>query len=314
MSERNVIERGDGPISAGRIADDCSQLGVEPGDTLLVHSSLSALGWVAGGAAAVVDALMETVTDAGTLVMPTHTGHYSDPDRWEDPPVPDDWTADVRATIPPFRPEVTPTRGMGAIPECFRTYPGVVRSRHPTTSFAAWGADAGFVVGDHAYDDGLGERSPLARVYDLDGSVLLLGVGHDTNTSLHLAEHRADFEKTVVTQGAPVLASDRREEGREEGREEERREGRDEERGEGDARTDRDRRATGAPVAPDEREWISFEELDYDDGDFERAGAAFERDRPDATARGRVGNAEAVVLSQRALVDYAVGWFGENRA
>lgn len=270
-SEADAIARTDEPLSVERLVADLRALGVTAGDAVLVHSSLSSLGWVSGGAPAVVDALMEAVTEDGTLVMPTHTGHYSDPEGWEDPPIPESWATDVRTSMPPYRPEITPTRGMGAIPECFRTYPGVVRSRHPTNSFAAWGADAEFVVGDHDYDHGLGERSPLARLNDLDGSVLLLGASHGANTSLHLAEHRADYEKTTVTQDAPVLGGD------------------------------------------GHREWTSFEELDYDSSDFEKAGEAFERDRPDAVARGRVGEAETVLLSQRALVDYGTEWLAANR-
>jgi aminoglycoside 3-N-acetyltransferase len=94
---------------------------------------------------------------------------------------------------------------MGSIPECFRNYPGTVRSRHPQYSFAAWGGAADAVVTDHGLDDPLGENSPLARVYDRDGDVLLLGVGHDSNTSLHLAEHRADFPRETTTSTAPIL-------------------------------------------------------------------------------------------------------------
>nr|WP_227375681.1 AAC(3) family N-acetyltransferase [Haladaptatus halobius] len=216
-----------------------------------------------------MDALLNVVTEDGTVVMPTHT-EYSDPEDWENPPVPDNWTDEIRATMPPYRPDVTPTHGMGAIPECFRNYPGVVGSRHPHYSFAARGADAESVVADHEYDFGLDESSPLARLYELGGSVLLLGAGHDSNTSLHLAEYRGKYEKEIVTDGAPVL---------EDG----------------------------------EREWITLEAPAIDDGDFEEVGEAFERERPDAVARGQVGCADSVVVSQRELVDFASEWFGRTR-
>ncbi|MFC7080964.1 aminoglycoside N(3)-acetyltransferase [Halorussus caseinilyticus] len=206
MEER--IERTDHPVTPDRIESDLADLGVEPGDTLLVHSSLSSLGWVTAGQPAVVDALMEAVTTEGTLVMPTHSAQYTDPSRWENPPVPDDWEDVIRSERPAYRPEVTPTRSVGAIPECFRTYPDAIRSRHPAYSFAAWGADAEEIVADHSYDDGLGEESPLAAVYDRDGTILMLGTGHDTNTSLHLAEHRADRQQEIATHTTTVLDDD----------------------------------------------------------------------------------------------------------
>jgi len=205
MGERDAVDRIDRPVTVSTLGSDLRDLGVEPGETLLVHASLSALGWVAGDAQAVVDALREVVTDSGTLVMPAHTGQYTDPSVWSNPPVPDDWIEAIRAERPPFRPESTPTRGMGAIAECFRGYPDTVRSRHPTVSFAAWGAEAEAVVAGHAYDEGLGEASPLAEVYDRDGRVLLLGTGYDTNTSIHLAEYRAEFPKDRATNEAPVF-------------------------------------------------------------------------------------------------------------
>jgi len=203
MEER--IEQTDDPVTPDRIVSDLVDLGVESGDTLLVHSSLSSLGFVTGGQPAVVDALMEVVTSEGTIVMPTHSPQYTDPSRWRNPPVPDDWEETIRTERPPYRPEVTPTRGVGAIPECFRNYPGVHRSRHPSYSFAAWGVDAEAIVADQSYDHGMGEESPLAAVYDRDGTVLMLGTDHDTNTSFHLAEHRADREQGVSNQQAPVI-------------------------------------------------------------------------------------------------------------
>ncbi|MCU4973437.1 AAC(3) family N-acetyltransferase [Halobacteria archaeon AArc-m2/3/4] len=204
MSEEQAVESVDDPVTVPSLTTDLRELGLEAGDTVLVHSSLSALGWVCGGPPAVVDALQEVVTETGTVAMPTHSGDYSDPADWSNPPVPDEWEVTIRETMPPYRPAVTPTR-VGAVPECFRTYPETHRSDHPTVSFTAWGAEAETVVADHELDSRLGEGSPLARLYELDADVLFLGVGHDTNTSLHLAENRADIPIETVTGGAPIL-------------------------------------------------------------------------------------------------------------
>ncbi len=161
-------DRSDEPVTVDRLAADLRDLGLAAGDTVLVHSSLSELGWVCGGPVAVVDALQQVVTDDGTLAMPAHTGDYSDPGNWQHPPVPDEWEETIRETMPAYRPAVTPCRRLGAVPDTFRSYPGVVRSRHPVVSFAAWGAEAAAVTADHSYDEPLGEASPLARLYERD--------------------------------------------------------------------------------------------------------------------------------------------------
>lgn len=210
MSEADAVASVDDPVTVDSLTDDLRALGVRPGGTLFVHASLSALGWVAGGPQAVVDALRTAVGADGTVVVPTFTGQYGDPTEWNNPPVPDDWVPEIRASMPAYRPAVTPSRAVGAVPECLRTYPEAVRSRHPVSSFAALGADAAALVADHGYDDPLGEGSPLAAVYERDGRVLRLGTGHAANTSLHLAEHRADVDPGRVTNVAPVLADGER--------------------------------------------------------------------------------------------------------
>ena len=187
---------------------DLHAVGLEPGMTVMVHASLSRLGFVAGGAHAVVLALLDVVGSTGTLIMPTHSTDLTDPAGWSNPPVPADWCDEIRATMPAFDRVLTPTRSMGSIVECFRHVPGVVRSDHPTVSAAAVGPNAGFVTADHRLPDGLGEHSPQARLYELDGSILLLGVGHDNNTSLHLAERRSAPRNALTQQQSSPITVD----------------------------------------------------------------------------------------------------------
>ncbi|NPV67920.1 MAG: AAC(3) family N-acetyltransferase [Anaerolineae bacterium] len=207
MSEAAVIARtGSRPVTVDTLVEDLAALGLQQGMVVLVHSSLSSLGWVCGGPVAVIRALETILEPAGTLVMPAHSGDLSDPALWVNPPVPREWWEMIRQSMPAFDPDLTPTRGMGVIAECFRKMPGVLRSYHPQVSFAARGRYAAMITASHSLAYGLGEGSPLARIYDLDGWVLLLGVGHGNNTSLHLAEYRASYPgKKTIVQGAPII-------------------------------------------------------------------------------------------------------------
>jgi aminoglycoside 3-N-acetyltransferase len=185
--------------------------GVQPGQTLLVHSSLRRIGgWICGGPEAVINALLTVLGDDGTLVMPTHTANNTEPSHWQHPPVPEEWWPAIRAQTPAYDPATSRTREMGLLVETFRTYPGVLRSAHPIWSFAAKGKHASFITQGHTLAAEMGEKSPLGHLYHLDASILLLGVDHGNNTSLHLAEYRARFEKRYEEQGSAMLVDGQR--------------------------------------------------------------------------------------------------------
>lgn len=188
-----AMEPPKGPLfTKSTLAAAFAKVGLEAGDTVLVHSSLSKIGWVCGGAEAVILALLQVLGPKGTLVVPTHSTDNSDPAKWEQPPVPENWWETIRQNTPVYNPKTTKTRAMGAIPELFRTLPGTVRSGHPQTSFAAIGPQAKFITDSHHLDSMLGEDSPLARLEDLDAKIMLLGVGFDVCTMMHLAEYRLE--------------------------------------------------------------------------------------------------------------------------
>lgn len=200
------------PLSVKTLTEAYRTLGVEQGMTLIVHSSLKALNrWIIGGPSAVVLALEEALGEEGTLVMPAHSGDLSDPSKWGNPPVPETWWQAIRDEMPPFQQDMTPTLGMGAVVECFRKQEGVLRSNHPQVSFCGRGPKASWLVENHELAYGLGEGSPLAKLYEDNAMVLLLGVGYDNNTSIHLAEYRANYaSKATVINGAPILKDGRR--------------------------------------------------------------------------------------------------------
>jgi hypothetical protein len=147
-------------ISAKDIAADLRVLGLGEGMNLVVHSALSSLGTVEGGADAVIDALLEVLGKSGTLAMPAFF-------------------------FPPselFDPAVTPSR-MGLITETFRKRSGVLRSFHPTHSVAAFGLLARYLVEGHKTATAFGIDSPLHRLAKSEGYVLLLGVQHRLDDS-----------------------------------------------------------------------------------------------------------------------------------
>jgi aminoglycoside 3-N-acetyltransferase len=160
--------QADRPVSLRELIDQLHQLGVEPGGVLLVHTAFSNVRPVEGGPEGLIAALRAAVGEDGTLVMPSMSDD-------------DDRVFDSAATL---------CHGMGVVADTFWRLPGVLRSDSPH-AFAAAGPRAGDITTTHPIDVPHGLDSPVGRVYELDGRVLLLGVGHDSNTTIHLAENLA---------------------------------------------------------------------------------------------------------------------------
>jgi aminoglycoside 3-N-acetyltransferase len=200
------------PLARTSLAEQLRISGLGEGQTVLVHMALSKLGWIPGGTQAVIQAFLDDVGETGTLMMPTHNSENTDPAEWQHPPVPESWVQVIRDNTPAFDPALSPTREMGIVAESFRRWPHVLRSNHPVVSFAAHGKNAEFLLREHSLEDGLGEASPLGRLYELDGYVLLLGVNHANNSSLHLGESRANFPtKRRVKAAAAMFINGKRE-------------------------------------------------------------------------------------------------------
>src|SRR3954467_14233779 len=100
-----TVMNADTPLRTGELlAPEFTRLGVRPGDVLLVHASLRALGWVVGDATAVVQALLDAVGPTGTVAVPTQTPDNRDPSRWSHRPVPEPWWPTIREHLPAFDP------------------------------------------------------------------------------------------------------------------------------------------------------------------------------------------------------------------
>jgi aminoglycoside 3-N-acetyltransferase len=147
------------------ILNDLKSLGIRRGHKLIVHSSYKAIGQVEGGPDSVIDALMEAVGEQGNIMMPTFC---------DDPP-------EV------FDPAVSPS-DCGIITELFRRRKGTIRSFHPTHSVAVWGLNAEEIAKKHDSSTALGVGSPVHCLINRGADILLIGVDHNRNSAIHVAE------------------------------------------------------------------------------------------------------------------------------
>ena len=194
---------GKRPIGKDEIRADLQALPMPPGAVVFIHTSMSQLGYVEGGAATMTAALLETIVKErnGTLAVPTFTmaGGMADT---------------VRSGVV-FDVLNTPS-GTGRITEMVRQSPGAVRSLHPTHSVAALGPRAQWLTEAHHLDShSFGAVSPLGRLIEADGFVLGIGVDLGPVTFFHTVEDSGDFPFTVYTADSPLPAVCRNKDGRE---------------------------------------------------------------------------------------------------
>ncbi|MFE2970042.1 aminoglycoside N(3)-acetyltransferase [Streptomyces sp. NPDC059340] len=267
--------------SAEGLGDALRGLGLREGDVVLVHASLRNVGRTEQGAATVVDALRRAVGPTGTIVVPAFTEANSLTSRAHREQIrgmTDEQVVAFRAAMPAFDPATTPSTGMGAVAERLRTTPGARRSDHPQTSMAATGPLAHAITAHHPLDCHLGEASPLGHLYCLRAQVLLLGVGFERCTALHLAEYRLP-NPPRRTYSCVLTTGDGLERG---------------------------------------RSWTDFEDVALDDGDFAELGSWLEGQALGSgqplVRHGRIGSASARLLPLSPAVDFAVPWLQDHRS
>lgn len=157
------------PMVNEKMAQDLRNLGIQSNDVILMHSSLSSLGYVEGGADTVIDTLMSVLSE-GTLLIPALSWELS------------------RMDNPVFSVKDTPSC-VGTISETFRKRPGVIRSMHPTHSVCGMGVLAEEILSQHIHTDTpAGPKSPFGLLPQYGGKVLMLGCGLRPNTSMHAVE------------------------------------------------------------------------------------------------------------------------------
>lgn len=195
-------------VTRSRLVEDFTDLGVRPGGVVMLHASVKAVGWVVGGPDVILHALREALGPDGTLMMYVGwaDGTY-EMGSWSE--------ARRRAYLeecPPFDPATSrAVPDWGILTEYLRTTPGARRSGNPEASVAAIGAKADWLTADHPLNYGFGRGSPLERLCEAGGEVLLLGTPLNTVTLLHYAECLADVpDKKTVSYRQPILVEGRK--------------------------------------------------------------------------------------------------------
>lgn len=161
------------------------RLGINSGGTIVVHSSLSRFGRVAGGADIVAQALIDAVSPGGSVFVPTF--NYGQL---------------------PYDIATTPSLA-GAISEALRKHPDALRSAHPTHPWAGVGPLAGEILANHTAPSPFGSGTPIWKLWERNARVALLGVDHRANSMIHVAEERLQLAYLGRTRIAQVVQPDR---------------------------------------------------------------------------------------------------------
>ena len=189
--------------SRRELADDFRKLGVVPGDTVMLHASVRAVGPIAGGPDQIHLALKDALTADGTLMMYASCAEgYDDVGRGH---LSAEEERELLEKMPAFDAlTVRSQRDNGALVELFRTYPGSMVNNH-VARFVVWGRNAAYLISEQPWNFAFGAGSALDRLVDLNGKILLLGCDHDSTTFLHYAEHIVDVpNKRIARFKVPV--------------------------------------------------------------------------------------------------------------
>lgn len=164
-----------------------SEAGIAAGDTVLVHGSLKAVGWISGGANTIVDALLQVIGPQGTLILPAQYTENLDPGLLE-PPVDPTMATILRQTQPPFRGKATHLPTMGSLTAAVQLDDRSKISDHPTCAVLALGKHAKWITADHALSPAFGPGSPYTKAAELNAKVVLIGVDYSVLSALHTVQ------------------------------------------------------------------------------------------------------------------------------
>ncbi|MCX6377477.1 MAG: aminoglycoside 3-N-acetyltransferase [Armatimonadetes bacterium] len=196
-------------ITKSQLVNDLRALGLAAGRTVMLHASVKNIGWIVGGPDVVIEAILDVLTPEGTLMM--YAG--SEDGTYEMSEWPEEKQRAYLEECPAFDPTRTRAyRKWSILTEYLRTWPGAFRSNHPDGSFAAVGKLAQFITADHPLQYGYGPGSPLAKLCEAGGQVLLLGSALNCVTLLHHSEHMARVpSKRIARYRSPMLVGGHKE-------------------------------------------------------------------------------------------------------